>query len=158
MRAGVCKGRQQREHMIHLDVLTAESSVISVDVDSVVVTTLDGQIAILPGHVPLVGVLQPGELVVRTGDEETYLAVSGGFLRVTSQRVMVLADACEHAVDIDVERAELARLRAEQLLAEKAPETDAATVEAALRRSLARLRVADKYRLKAARRRAQPML
>ncbi len=144
--------------MIHLDVLTAESSVISMDVDSVVATTLDGQIAVLPGHVPLVAVLQPGELVIRAGGEETYLAVSGGFLRVTSQRVMVLADACEHAADIDVERAELAKLRAEQLLAEKAPETDTATVEAALRRSLAGWRGADKSRLRAARRRAQPTL
>lgn len=88
--------------MIHLEVLTAESSVVSTDVDSVVATTMDGQVGILHGHVPLVTVLQPGELVLRTGEREAYLAVSGGFLRVTPRGIIVLADACEYAEEIDV--------------------------------------------------------
>ena len=138
--------------MIHLEVLTAESSVVSTDVDSVVATTMDGQVGILHGHVPMVTVLQPGELVLRTGAQEAYLAVSGGFLRVTPRGIVVLADACECAEEIDVERAEAAKRRAEQLLEAGAPETDEAAVEAALRRSIARLRVADKYRLKVRRR------
>jgi F-type H+-transporting ATPase subunit epsilon len=138
--------------MIHLEVLTAESSVVSTDVDSVVATTMDGQVGILHGHVPLVTVLQPGELVLRTGGGEAYLAVSGGFLQVTPQGIIVLADACEYAEEIDVERAEAAKRRAEQMLEAGAPETDEAAVEAALRRSVARLRVADKYRVKARRR------
>ena len=142
--------------MIHLDVLTAEQVVVSTDVDSVVATALNGQVGILHGHVPMVAVLQPGELVLRTGEHETYLAVSGGFLEVTRQGVVVLADACEYAEEIDVMRADEARRRAEELLRAGAPETDAAAVEAALRRSLARLRVADKYRLRV-RRKASPM-
>jgi len=132
--------------MIHVEVLTAESAVISTDVESVVATTLDGQIGVLRGHVPLVTILQPGELVLRTGDEETYLSVSGGFLRVMPDRVVVLADACEYAEEIDIERAEAARRRAEELIRAGAPETDAAAAEAALRRSIARLRVVDKHR------------
>ena len=138
--------------MIHLEVLTAESSVVSTDVDSMVATTLDGQIAVLRGHASLVSVLRPGELVLRTGDQEAYLAVSGGFLRVTPDGITVLADACEYAEEIDVERAEAAKRRAEELLATAAPETDAAAAEAALRRSIARLRVADKYRRRPRRR------
>lgn len=141
-----------RTSMIHLEVLTAESRVVSTDVDSVVATTLDGQVGILHGHVPLVTVLQPGELVLRTGEQEAYLVVSGGFLQVTPQGIIVLADACEYAEEIDVERAEEAKRRAEQLLAAGAPETDAATAEAALHRSIARLRVADKYRVRTRRR------
>jgi F-type H+-transporting ATPase subunit epsilon len=137
--------------MIHLEVLTAESPVISMDAESVVATTLNGQIGILRGHVPLVTVLQPGELIVRTGDHEEYLAVSGGFLRVTARGVVVLADTCEYAEAIDVERAERARRRAEVLLETGGPQMDAASTEAALRRAVARLRVADKYRLKSRR-------
>ncbi|MBN1152106.1 MAG: F0F1 ATP synthase subunit epsilon [Dehalococcoidia bacterium] len=138
--------------MLHLEVLTAESAVISTDVDSVVATTLDGQIGVLRGHVPLVTVLRPGELILRTGEHETYLAVSGGFLRVMPDRVIVLADACEYAEEIDVERAEAARRRAEELLRAGTPDTDAAAAEAALRRSIARLRVVDRYRTRVRRR------
>ena len=138
--------------MIHLEVLTAESLVVSTDVDSVVATTLDGQVGILHGHIPLLTVLQPGELVVRKGEQEAYLAVSGGFLHVTPEGIVVLADACEYAEAIDVQRAEEAKRRAEELLEAGAPEIDAAAAEAALRRSIARLRVADKYRLKSRRR------
>jgi F-type H+-transporting ATPase subunit epsilon len=132
--------------MIHVEVLTAESSVMSTDADSVVATTLNGQIGILRGHVPLVTVLQPGELVLRTGDSEVYLAVSGGFLRVSSEGVVVLADTCEYAEDIDVERAMRAKRHAETLLMAGAPQMDAVSAEAALRRAVARLRVADKHR------------
>ncbi|TFH36757.1 MAG: F0F1 ATP synthase subunit epsilon [Dehalococcoidia bacterium] len=142
--------------MIHLEVLTAEHGVLSTDVDSVVATTLEGQVGVLRGHVPFVTVLQPGELVVRTGECEEYLAVSGGFLHVTSESIVVLADACEHAEEIDVERAELAKRRAQGLIEAGALETDAAAAEAALRRSIARLRVAERLRLRP-RRTMRPM-
>ncbi len=138
--------------MIHVDVLTAESAVVSADVDSVVAESVEGQIGILHGHVPLVAALQPGELVLRTGDHESYLAVSGGFLSVSRDGVVILADACEYAEEIDVMRAEAARRRAEELLRAGAPETDSVAAEAALRRSIARLRVADRYRVRSRRR------
>lgn len=73
--------------------LTAETTVLSTDVDTVVATTMDGQVGILKGHVPMVAVLQPGELMIRIGEQESYLSVSGGFLEVTWDGVMVLADA-----------------------------------------------------------------
>jgi F-type H+-transporting ATPase subunit epsilon len=141
--------------MLHLDVLTAEMTVVSTDVDTVVATTVEGQVGILKGHVPMVAVLQPGELMIRIDQQESFLAVSGGFIEITRDGVTVLADACEYAEEIDVARAEEARRRAEELMQAGAPETDAAAAEAALRRSLARLRVADKYKLRVRRRTLQ---
>ena len=141
--------------LIHLDVLTAEKTVFSADVDAVTLMTVEGQISVLPGHVPLLTLLQPGEMIVRQGDEETYLAVSGRFAQVTREGIVVLADTCERADEIDVQRAHEAELRAQELLRADAPEAVAAAAEAALRRSVARLRVADKYRLRMHRRPGQ---
>jgi len=141
--------------LIHLDVLTAEKTVFSADVDAVTLMTVEGQISVLPGHVPLLTLLQPGEMIVRQGDEETYLAVSGGFAQVTREGIVVLADTCERADEIDVQRAHEAELRAQELLRADAPEAVAAAAEAALRRSVARLRAADKYRLRMRRRPGQ---
>lgn len=137
---------------IRLDVVTAEELVFSEDVDLVVAPGIDGEMAILPRHAPLMTMLQPGELLVRTGAEEFSMAVTGGFLEVRPDRVTVLADAAERAEDIDAARAEEARRRAEERLAGRLEVADAARAEAALRRSLIRLRVAEKRR----RRRAGP--
>ena len=143
--------------LIHLDVLTAERTVYSADVEAVTLTTVDGQISVLAGHVPLVTLLQPGELMARLGDEETYLAVSGGFAEVTREGIVVLADTCERAEEIDVQRAAEAERRAQELLRAGAPEAVAAAAEAALRRSVARLRVADRHRLRIRRRPGQQL-
>jgi len=137
---------------LHLDVLTAERTVLSLEVDALAATTEEGQIGVLPGHASLVTLLRAGELMVRTGPEDHYLAVSGGFLEVTSQGVVILADACERADEIDVQRAEEARRSAEELLGAGARETDSAAAEAALRRSLVRLKVVDRYRRRVRRR------
>ncbi len=143
--------------LIHLDVLTAERTVYSADVDAVTLMTVDGQISVLAGHVPLVTLLQPGELMARLGDEETFLAVSGGFAHVGRDGIVVLADTCERAEEIDVQRAAEAERRAQELLRSGAPEAVAAVAEAALRRSVARLRVADRHRLRTRRRPGQPL-
>ena len=137
---------------LHLDVLTAERTVLSIDVDALVAMTEEGQISVLPGHASLVTLLRAGELTVRTGPEDHYLAVSGGFLEVTSHGVVILADACERADEIDVQRAEEARRSAEESLGAGARETDSAVAEAALRRSLVRLQVADRHRRRTRRR------
>jgi len=131
---------------LHLDVLTAEQSVLSVDVDGLVAATVEGQIGILPGHVSLVTLLAPGELMVRMGAESHSLAVSGGFLQVMAGGALILADACERADEIDVERAEEAKRRAEGFLQAGAAEADSAVAEAALRRAITRLGVAERYR------------
>jgi F-type H+-transporting ATPase subunit epsilon len=131
---------------LRLELVTAERSVYSDDVDMVLAWGIEGQLGILPSHAPLMTMLQPGELIVRKGGEEFYLAVTGGFLEVRPDKVIILADACERADEIDVVRAQEARQRASELM--KAPPTkvDLATAEAALRRSMVRLKVAERRR------------
>ena len=132
---------------IRLDVVTAERAVYSDDVDIVIAPGVEGQLGILPHHTPLMTLLQPGELIARKGAEEYSLAVSGGFLEVRPDRVIVLADSAERAEEIDIARAEEAKRRAEQRLVERyVPDVDAARVEASLRRSLIRLKVAARRR------------
>ena len=131
---------------LKLDVVTAERIVYSEDVDIVIAPGMEGQLGILPHHAPLMTILQAGELVVRRGGEEDTLAISGGFLEVRPDRVIVLADSAERAEEIDTERAEAAKQRAEQRLTEKTAETDVARIEASLRRAMARLTVAEKIK------------
>ena len=131
---------------LKLDIVTAERIVYSEDVDVVIAPGAEGQLGILPHHAPLMTILQAGELVVRRGGEEDTLAISGGFLEVRPDRVIVLADSAERAEEIDMERAEAAKKRAEQRLVEKTAETDVARIEASLRRAMARLTVADKIK------------
>jgi F-type H+-transporting ATPase subunit epsilon len=139
-----------------LELVTAERSVYSDDVDMVVAWGIEGQLAILPFHAPLMTMLQPGELIGRKGGQDAYLAVTGGFLEVRPDRVIILADACERADEIDVVRAQEARQRASELM--KAPPTkvDLAAAEAALRRSMVRLKVAEKIRRRRGQRPGQP--
>jgi len=131
---------------IRLDIVTAERVVFSEEVDVVVAPGIEGQLGILPHHAPLMTTLQPGELRVRQGGEEFSLAISGGFLEVRPDRVIVLADAAERAEEIDISRAEEAKRRAEERLKQPIPEVDHARVEASLRRALARLEVVQRRR------------
>jgi len=131
-----------------LDIVTAERVVFSEDVDVVVAPGVEGQLGILPHHAPLMTMLLPGELRIRRGGEEFSLVISGGFLEVRPDRIIVLADAAERVEEIDIARAEEAKRRAEELLSRHAPEVDTAQVEAALRRSLARLKVVGRRKRK----------
>ena len=130
-----------------LEIVTAERMVFSDEVSALIAWGLEGQLAILPHHAPLMTMLQPGDLMIRKDKEEDYLAISGGFLEVRPDKVIILADACERIDEIDIARAEEAKRRAQETLKMAAPLTiDMATAEAALRRSLARLKVAEKKR------------
>ena len=91
-------------------------------------------------------ILQPGELRIKKGGEEVSVVISGGFLEVRPDRVIVLADAAEKVEEVDIARAEEARRRARERMAEKPEGFDTARTEAALRRSLARLKVAETAR------------
>jgi len=131
---------------LRLDIVTAERVVFSEDVDIIVAPGVEGQLGILPHHTPLMTMLQPGELRVRRSGEELSLVITGGFLEVRPDRVIILADAAERAEEIDIARAEEAKRRAEEKLARHTPEIDTARAEAALRRSLIRLSVGEKRR------------
>jgi len=133
---------------IKLEIITAERQVFSDDVNTVVVPGVEGELGILPHHAPLITMLKPGEVLLRKDGQETYLFVSGGFLEVRPNRIIILADACERSEEIDVERAEAAKHRAEERLKTHPPELDNARAQAALLRSLVRLRVAERKRRK----------
>jgi len=133
---------------LKFEIVTAERVIYSDDVDIVVAPGIQGQMGILPSHAPLLTTLQPGELVVRKDGEETAIFVSGGFLEIMQDRVTVLADTAERAEEIDIARAEEAKVRAEERVKEHVPEMDLARVEAALRRSLMRLKIAERRRKK----------
>jgi F-type H+-transporting ATPase subunit epsilon len=127
------------------EIITGERVVLQEgDVDMVVAPGAEGMLGILPGHAPLVTLLQPGELRVKRGAVETAIAVGGGFMEVAGDRVLLLADVAERADEIDLARAEEARRHAQEALEAGAGrhDLDMVAAEAALRRSLIRLRVA----------------
>ncbi len=129
---------------IRLEVVTAERVVFSEDVETVVAPGIEGQLGLLPHHAPLMTILHTGELRVRKGKEEFALAVSGGFLEVRPERVIVLADVAERAEEIDLARAEEAKRRAQEELKRRPPGVDLAQAEAALARALVRLKVGQR--------------
>jgi F-type H+-transporting ATPase subunit epsilon len=92
--------------------------------------------------------LEPGELRVRQAGDEFSLVISGGFLEVRPDRIIVLADAAERVEEIDIARAEEARRRAQERLTQRAPDVDTVRAQAALQRSLARIRVVQRKRRK----------
>ena len=129
---------------IRLEITTAERQVYADDVNAIIAPGVEGELGILPHHAPLMTMLMPGEMTVRKGNEDTYLAVTGGFLEVRPEKVIVLADACERCEEIDLSRAEDARKRAQERLASHEAGVDHTRAEAALRRSLARIKVAQR--------------
>ena len=129
-----------------LEIVTAERLIFADDVNEVVAWGVQGQLGIFPHHAPLMTMLQPGDLLIRKDNEEQYLAITGGFLEVRPDKVIILADACERAEEIDIARAEAAKRRAEETLKQRLPGVDTAGAEATLRRSLVRLKVAERRR------------
>ena len=129
---------------LRLDIVTAERSVFSGEVDSIIAPGVEGELGILPRHAPLLTMLQPGDLRVRVGADVHDIVVSGGFIEVLPDHVVVLADTAERADEIDTERAQQALERARALLRDRRPSepTDLALAGAALRRSQVRLKVA----------------
>ncbi len=131
---------------IKLEIVTVERLVYSGDVDLVSAPGVMGTLGILAKHTPLLTALEAGELRFTKGGEEERFAVSGGFVEVQPDRVIVLADTAERAEEIDLERAEAACQRAEKLLKERPPEVDMTVIEGALRRSRIRLKVGRRRR------------
>ncbi|MCH7737332.1 MAG: F0F1 ATP synthase subunit epsilon [Chloroflexi bacterium] len=122
-----------------LEIITAERQVYSDEVDMVIAPGLDGQLGILPRHAPLMTILKAGELMVRKDGEDMYVAVSGGFMEVLSNRVSILADACERSDEIDEERALQAVKRAQERLANRDSEMELERALASLRRAQVRV-------------------
>ena len=135
---------------MRLEIITAEREVYADDVDVLVAPGIEGQLGILPHHAPLMTVLQPGELLIRKDGEETYLAVSGGFLEVIGNKVTILADACERSDEIDEERAQAAMDRAREDLSRVEVNQQLAQAAVTMHRAQIRLNVVRRRRQRAA--------
>ncbi|MGH2347417.1 MAG: F0F1 ATP synthase subunit epsilon [Chloroflexota bacterium] len=135
---------------LHVKLVTAERQIMDEDADMVIAPGGAGEIGILPRHIPLITTLKPGELRGRRSEAEQIFAVGGGFIEVRHEEggseVIVLADTAERAEELDLARAEEARRRAEQTMAERTEEADALAAQAALLRAIARIRVAERHR------------
>ena len=131
---------------IKLEIVTPEAKTYSEDVDMVTLTGTEGEMGILPQHMPLMTGLVAGEIIAKKGMETIFLAVGDGFVQVTGDRVAILTDMAIKADDIDEAKAEEARQRAEARLAEKLTDEDAAMVSATLAHSLAQLKVKRRLR------------
>jgi F-type H+-transporting ATPase subunit epsilon len=129
------------------EVVSVERLVYDDVVDMVLAPGIEGELGILPHHAALMTALAPGEVVIRkNGQAEVHLAVGGGFLEVRPDRIMILADSAEKAEEIDIERAEAARQRAQARLAEHPAGVDMVRAEYALKRSQIRLKIASRRR------------
>lgn len=128
---------------LHVGILTVEGVRFDGEADFVVAPGSEGELGILPKHIPLLTPLAAGAVKVRNDNDEQFFFVSGGFLEVRPDAVTVLADAAERAEDIDEARAEDARRRAQSSIEQKASDADLAAATAALARAEARLRIAE---------------
>jgi F-type H+-transporting ATPase subunit epsilon len=129
-----------------LEVVTPDRSVVTERVDEVEIPGADGYFGVLPGHTPLLAMLQVGELWYRKGSEKAYLSIAFGFAEVLPDRVTILAQLAERAEEIDVARAEAAKQRAEERIAKPALEMDYERARIAMMKSLIRLQVASRAR------------
>jgi len=133
---------------LQLQIVSADRSLVNATVDEVEIPGADGYFGVLPGHTPLLAVLGAGELWYRQGQEKQYLAIAFGFAEVLPERVTILAQIAEKAEEIDLARAEAAKKRAEERLSRSTVDIDAERARIALMKSLIRLQVASRARIR----------
>jgi F-type H+-transporting ATPase subunit epsilon len=128
---------------MHVEVVTAERELYNGEADELIAPGTEGMLGILPRHAALLTTLKAGELRIKLGGAEEPLFVSGGFLEVSNNQATVLADTAEHAEEIDQARAEEARRRAQERLAQTTSNTERAELQAAMERAMERLKVSE---------------
>ena len=133
---------------LHLQIVSADRLLVQDDVDEVEVPAEDGYLGILPGHTPLLALLQVGELWYRKGPEKFYLSIAFGFAEVQPDRVAILAEIAERADEIDTARAEAAKRRAEERLSKPVGDMDFERARISLLKSLIRWQVATRARIR----------
>jgi F-type H+-transporting ATPase subunit epsilon len=131
---------------IRLEIVTPEARVYSEDVEMVTLPGVEGQMGVLPQHVRLITQLVPGELIVRKGGRDDFMAVGEGLVEVNNERVSILTNMAVAVDKIDEAAAEEARQRAAARLREKISSEEVASVNASLARSLAQLHVKRRHR------------
>src|SRR5438445_9220163 len=133
---------------LHLQIVSADRLLVEDQVDEVEIPGADGYFGVLPGHTPLLALLQVGELWYRKGSDKSYLSIAFGFAEVQPDRVTVLAEIAEKAEEIDIARAEAAKKRAEERLVKATVDMDFERARIALLKSLIRLQVASRARIR----------
>ena len=137
-----------------LEIVTPEKLAYSDEVDAVTLPGIEGELGVLPHHAPLVSTLGAGELRLRKGGQEESFAIVGGFLQVLPDKVVVMAETADMASEIDLEKAQEARRKAEQALEGGFVEgADLAAARASLQSALIRIRVAERRHREGPRRR-----
>lgn len=133
---------------IRCEIVSQDRLVFQGEADMVILPGVEGEMGILPNHSPLLTTLKLGIIKVRSGGREEVFAVAGGIAEVQPEVVTILADAAENVEEIDVARAEAARKRAEEMLAQGLPDDSDAylKMEAALRKSNLRLEAVRRFR------------
>jgi len=134
------------EKLIKFQIVTPERIILEEDIRQVSVPTRDGEITVLPDHIPLVASLLPGVVEIKTKNgQNEIMAISGGFLEVLRDKVVILADTAERGQEIDLARAEEAHQRAEELK-EKADRGQFAEISAKIEKELARTKAAKRWK------------
>lgn len=141
---------------MQITVVTGEREIYRGEAEVVVAPGVEGELGILPHHAALLTALKPGEMRITLGGAEDDLFIAGGFLEVYNNAVTVLADAAEHAEDIDHARAEEARRRAQERLAEVKDDRERALASGALERAIVRLHIVETTRRRSNRRMRLP--
>lgn len=131
---------------LNVDILTPQTQVFSGEADEVVVPTVTGELGILPNHASLLTQIMPGELRVKTGTKTQLIAILGGYLEVNKNQVNILGDYAVRAEDIELAKAEQAKIRAEKAMAEKVSQEDIANLRGELIKSILELKVARRHR------------
>jgi F-type H+-transporting ATPase subunit epsilon len=137
-----------------LKIITPEKVILEESVDQVTIPTTEGEITVLPGHIPLVAILGKGDIVAKTNGEDVPFVAVGGFIRVNDNEVAVMADFAEHVASITDDEIEKAKAHAKELQEQfdKKEIVDFEHFESELQRSLTRTRIADKWKSKKYRR------
>ena len=133
---------------IQLNIVSADRALVDERVDEVEIPGADGYFGVLPGHTPLLALLGLGELWYRQGSEKHFMLIEFGFAEVQPDRVTILAEAAEKPEEIDVTKAEAAKKRAEERLAQPNPDMDLERVRIAMLRSLIQLQVSTRAKIR----------
>ena len=128
-----------------LQVIAPDRIFLDDEADMIELTTTEGEIGVLKDHIPLTAIVAPGILRIKKDGEEKEAALHEGFLEILGDKVVILAESCEWPEEIDINRANEAKARAERRLKSADAEINEARAELALRRSLIRLSLAEKH-------------
>ncbi len=133
---------------LHLEVITPEKVILDEEVDEITITTVTGEISILPNHENLLTKILPGEMIIKKNGKEDHFAITGGFLEVSENKISILADYAVHADNIEIAKAQEAQERAKKRMQEHENDKDFQIAEAELRKAILELKVARKNKIR----------